>query len=31
LGILQATAYRYLNEAVEVLAAMAPLLREALE
>ena len=30
-GISQATAYRYLNEAVEVLAARAPTLREALE
>jgi DDE superfamily endonuclease len=30
-GISQATAYRYLNEAIEVLAAKAPSLREALE
>jgi hypothetical protein len=30
-GISQATAYRYLNEAVEVLAAKAPSLREALD
>lgn len=30
-GISQATAYRYLNEAIEVLAARAPSLREALE
>src|SRR6185437_15587219 len=31
LGISQATAYRYKDEAVEVLAAKAPTLREALE
>ena len=30
-GISQATAYRYLNKAIEVLAARAPSLREALE
>jgi hypothetical protein len=30
-GISQATAYRYLNEAIDVLAAQAPSLREALE
>jgi hypothetical protein len=30
-GISQATAYRYLNEAIEVLAAKAPSLREALD
>lgn len=30
-GISQATAYRYLDEAIEVLAAKAPALREALE
>jgi hypothetical protein len=30
-GISQATAYRYLTEAIEVLAAAAPSLREALE
>ena len=30
-GISQATAYRYLNEAIEVLAERAPSLREALE
>ena len=30
-GISQATAYRYKDEAVEVLAAKAPSLREALE
>ena len=30
-GISQATAYRYLNEAIEVLADRAPSLRDALE
>jgi hypothetical protein len=30
-GISQATAYRYLNEAIEVLAARAPSLRQTLK